>query len=78
MPDFAGNTPGVCVGLHDNDRGIVIENSQRRGMDVKIAEATAKGLVFRRSKILFPEEEGEMPQKWIANVANWQSDGSNS
>jgi hypothetical protein len=48
---------GILIGLDNNDFRVAIKNSQRSGMDVKVAEASAQGFVFRRSEILISKKD---------------------
>jgi hypothetical protein len=57
VPDFTSYMSGILIGLDNNDFRVAIKNSQRSGMDVKVAEASAQGFVFRRSEILISKKE---------------------
>jgi hypothetical protein len=54
---FTSYTSGILIGLDNNDFRVAIKNSQRSGIDVKVAEASAEGFVFRRSQILISEKD---------------------
>ncbi|MGA7760817.1 MAG: hypothetical protein WCA59_03655 [Candidatus Binataceae bacterium] len=57
MPDFTSYTSGIFIGLDNNDFRVAIKNSQRSGMDVKVAEASAQGFVFCRVEILISKKD---------------------
>jgi len=68
MPFLTGDSGGLLVGLNCQDFGMPLDEPQRRGMDMELAEVQCENLLLFWGQLLVAEEDHQIVEKRLPDL----------